>query len=49
MKIIDVQIKEIHVVSRMVRDGEFHSHPGKEHDAKQSILEISTEEVFMGR
>ena len=49
MKIIDVQINEIHVVSRMVRDGEFHSHPGKEHDAKQSILEISTDEGFIGR
>lgn len=40
MKIIEVRVDQIHFISDMVRDGEFHSHPGKPHDAKQPMLTI---------
>lgn len=40
MKIIDVRVDQIHFTSRMIRDGEFHSHPGAPHDAKQAMLTI---------
>ncbi len=48
MKIIDVKVEQIHFISRMVRDGEFHSHPGKAHDAKQSMLSISCDDGTVG-
>lgn len=43
MKIVDVVIEEFHYRSRVVRDTEGHSHPGPEHDARQTLLRIVTD------
>lgn len=48
MKIIDVKVTQVHYTSYMVRDGEFHSHPGKGHDAKMSLLSIECDNGIVG-
>lgn len=48
MKIIDVKVDQIHYLSNMVRDGEFHSHPGKPHDAKQPMISIICDDGTVG-
>ncbi len=48
MKIIDVKVDFIHYRSCMVRDGEFHSHPGKPHDARESLLTIRCDDGTEG-
>ncbi len=48
MRIIDVKVDFIHVTSYMVRDGEFHSHPGKPHDGKQAMLSIICDDGTAG-
>jgi len=49
IKITGIKIVGIHYTSVMVRDGEFHSHPGKAHDAVQSMLEIHCDDGTVGR
>ncbi len=48
MKIVDVVIEEFHYRSSVVRDSEGHSHPGPEHDARQTLLRIVTDEGVEG-
>ena len=48
MKIVDVKVDFIHFISSMVRDGEFHSHPGKPHDGKQAMLSIICDDGTSG-
>jgi L-alanine-DL-glutamate epimerase-like enolase superfamily enzyme len=43
MKIVDVVIEEFHYRSLVARDTEGHSHPGPEHDARQTLLRIVTD------
>ena len=40
MKIVSAKAEYIRYQSRMVRDGEGHSHPGKPHEAKVGFLTI---------
>jgi len=48
MEIVDVVIEEFHYRSRAVRDSEGHGHPGPEHDARQALLRIVTDEGVEG-
>ena len=48
MKIVDLVTETFHYRSRHVRDSEGHGHPGPEHDARQTLLRIVTDEVIGG-
>ena len=48
MKIVDLVTETFHYRSRMARDSEGHSHPGPEHDARQTLLRIVTDEGVEG-
>ena len=48
MKIRDIEITTFSYQSRMVRDVEGHSHPGPEHEARQSLVRISTKDDVEG-
>ena len=48
MKIVDLVTETFHYRSRVVRDSEGHTHPGPEHDARQTLLRIVTEEGAEG-
>lgn len=48
MKIVDLVTETFHYRSRVVRDSEGHTHPGPEHDARQCLLRIVTDEGAEG-
>ncbi len=48
MKIVDLVTETFHHRSRVVRDSEGHTHPGPEHDARQCLLRIVTNEGVEG-
>ena len=48
MKIVDLVTETFHYRSRHVRDSEGHGHPGPEHDARQTLLRIVTDEGAEG-
>ena len=48
MKIVDVTVETFHYRSGIVRDSDGHGHPGPEHDARQSITTIITDEGLKG-
>jgi L-alanine-DL-glutamate epimerase-like enolase superfamily enzyme len=48
MKIVDVVVEEFSYRSGIVRDSEGHTHPGAEHDARQTLLRIVTDEGVEG-
>jgi L-alanine-DL-glutamate epimerase-like enolase superfamily enzyme len=48
MKIVDLIVESFHYRSRVVRDAEGHSHPGPEHDARQTLLRIVTDQGVEG-
>jgi L-alanine-DL-glutamate epimerase-like enolase superfamily enzyme len=48
MKIVDLITETFHYRSRAVRDSEGHGHPGPEHDARQTLLRIVTDEGVEG-
>jgi L-alanine-DL-glutamate epimerase-like enolase superfamily enzyme len=48
MKIVDLVTETFHYRSRVVRDSEGHTHPGPEHDARQTLLRIVTDEGAEG-
>ncbi|MFA6689663.1 MAG: enolase C-terminal domain-like protein [Sphaerochaetaceae bacterium] len=48
MKITDVAVYKVHYQSFMVRDSEYHSHPGPGHDAVEHMLEITLENGVKG-
>lgn len=48
MKIVDITIETFNYKSKTVRDSEGHGHPGPEHDARQSLLTIHTDEGTKG-
>jgi L-alanine-DL-glutamate epimerase-like enolase superfamily enzyme len=48
MKIRDITVTTFSYKSKMVRDVEGHSHPGPEHEAKQSLVRISTSDGVEG-
>jgi L-alanine-DL-glutamate epimerase-like enolase superfamily enzyme len=43
MKIVDVSVETFAHKSGIVRDSEGHTHPGREHDATQTLLRITTD------
>jgi L-alanine-DL-glutamate epimerase-like enolase superfamily enzyme len=49
VKIAEVCVQRFRYRSKMVRDGDGHSHPGAEHDALQSMLTLTTDEGVSGR
>jgi L-alanine-DL-glutamate epimerase-like enolase superfamily enzyme len=48
MKIVDLVIETFTYRSLTVRDSEGHSHPGPEHEARQTVLRILTDEGIEG-
>lgn len=48
MKIADVKVTGFRFTSEMVRDGEWHSHPGKPHDAVQNLVTIVSDTGLEG-
>jgi L-alanine-DL-glutamate epimerase-like enolase superfamily enzyme len=48
MKIADVRTTLFHYQSRIVRDEEGHAHPGPEHDARQCLVTIVTDDGHEG-
>ncbi len=44
MKIAQVAVQRFRYRSTTVRDADGHGHPGAEHDAVQSLLEITTDD-----
>jgi L-alanine-DL-glutamate epimerase-like enolase superfamily enzyme len=48
VKIVDLVTETFHYRSRAVRDSEGHGHPGPEHDARQCLLRIVTDEGAEG-
>ncbi len=48
MKIVDVTVETFHYRSGIVRDTDGHGHPGPEHDARQSLTTIVTDEGIKG-
>jgi L-alanine-DL-glutamate epimerase-like enolase superfamily enzyme len=48
MKIVDLITETFTYRSRVVRDSEGHTHPGPEHEAKQTLLRIVTDEGIEG-
>ena len=46
MKIVDVVTEVFGYKSKTVRDSDGHTHPGPEHDARQSLLKIVTDEGY---
>ncbi|MBN1642676.1 MAG: enolase [Anaerolineae bacterium] len=48
MRIVDVETQTFSYRSQVVRDTEGHTHPGPEHDARQSLLRIVTDEGVEG-
>jgi L-alanine-DL-glutamate epimerase-like enolase superfamily enzyme len=48
MKIVDVITETFRYRSRIVRDSEGHTHPGPEHDARQTLLRIVTDDGVEG-
>jgi hypothetical protein len=48
MRIVDLVTETFHYRSRVVRDSEGHTHPGPEHDARQTLLRIVTDEGAEG-
>src|SRR5207237_8467570 len=48
MRIANVGVRRFRYRSRIVRDSDGHGHPGAEHDATQSVLEISTDDGVRG-
>lgn len=48
MRIADVRVESFWYKSRTVRDSHGHVHPGPEHDAKQTLLRIITDEGIEG-
>ena len=48
MKIVDVRTETFWYKSRIVRDAEGHTHPGPEHDARQTLLRIVTDQGIEG-
>lgn len=48
MKIVDVVTEIFHYRSQTVRDSDGHGHPGEEHDARQTLIRIVTDEGVEG-
>ena len=48
MKLIDAQVETFQYKNHTVRDTEGHTHPGPEHDAKQTLLRLVTDEGVEG-
>lgn len=48
MKIVDVVTEVFRYKSQIVRDSDGHTHPGPEHEARQSLLRIVTDEGVEG-
>ena len=48
MKLIDAQVETFLYKNYTMRDSEGHSHPGPEHDAKQTLLRLVTDEGVEG-
>ena len=48
MKIIDVNVLKFHAVSEVVRDSEFHVHPGPRHDTVEKVLVIKCDDGTEG-
>jgi L-alanine-DL-glutamate epimerase-like enolase superfamily enzyme len=48
MKIADVVVETFHYTSRTVSDSEGHSHPGPDHEARQTLLRIVSDEGAEG-
>ena len=48
MKIIDVKVLKFHAVSNVVRDSEFHTHPGPKHDTVEKVLVIKCDDGTEG-
>ena len=48
MKIADVSVRQFRYRSCIARDADGHGHPGPEHDAVQSVLEIATDDGASG-
>ena len=48
MKLIDARVETFNYKNRTTRDSEGHTHPGPEHDARQTMLRLVTDEGFEG-
>ena len=48
MKIIEVKVLQFHAVSHVIRDSEFHTHPGPEHDSIEKVLVIKCDDGTEG-
>ena len=48
MKIVDVKVLKFHTISHVVRDSEFHSHPGPAHDSTENLLVITCDDGTEG-
>lgn len=48
MRIAQVSTRQFRYRSRVVRDSDGHGHPGPEHDATQTVLEVSTDDGASG-
>ena len=48
MKIAEITTQTFTYTSRTTRDSEGHTHPGPEHEARQTLLRIATDEGVEG-